>query len=274
MKLNRVRPPNPVTKSIALLRCEDRVTDRIRIKIDGLLGHLSPGYNPLPLVKPCELENAVANLLRTPRPILDSPKSELASLERGIAARRAELEARGAPFNFSHNATATLGRLCYALCKATQPRLVVETGVAYGITSAYTLAALSSNGEGVLVSVDLAPLTLNGASFVGYLVPPELRARWELHTGSARRILPGVLERTSPIDIFIHDSLHTYAHMSWEFGLALSALRPGGLLISDDIGGNTAFERVTRDPRAADWFATSQPEKTALAGVVRKKLET
>src|SRR6266581_3100545 len=43
------------------------------------------------------------------------------------------------------------------------------------------------------------------------------------------------------IDVFIHDSLHTYDHMLWEYRAAYDHIRPGGLLISDDALWNSAF---------------------------------
>jgi hypothetical protein len=57
----------------------------------------------------------------------------------------------------------------------------------------------------------------------------------------SRTILPGLLEEIGFTDVFIHDSLHTYEHMLWEYRVAYPHLRAGGLLFSDDARWNSAF---------------------------------
>jgi len=68
----------------------------------------------------------------------------------------------------------------------------------------------------------------------------------ELVLGDARQTLPATFARTGPVDLFLHDSLHTLGHMLFEFGEAWSALRPGGLLVSDDAFMTPAFWWFTR----------------------------
>lgn len=43
-------------------------------------------------------------------------------------------------------------------------------------------------------------------------------------------------------DIFIHDSEHSYQNMMFEFSWAANNVRPGGLILSDDVSWNDAFE--------------------------------
>jgi predicted O-methyltransferase YrrM len=200
-----------------------------------------------------------------------SNSEALAQIEGHVDRKSRELR-EGLPFGEFHNASATLGRLCYVLCQSLRPAAVVETGVAYGVTSTYTLQALADNCRGKLTSIDLPPLAQRGRDYVGYFVPNEFRGRWDLHLGSARKLLPGILRAHAPIDIFIHDSLHTYSHMKWELEAALGALRPGGVIIADDIEGNRAFEETARHPSIEAWFAMEQEGKTSVCGVMRKKL--
>lgn len=194
-----------------------------------------------------------------------------ADIEGKITQCRRELEERPFGVSLAHNGTATLGRVCSAVCRALRPNRVVETGVAYGVTSAYILDALATNELGTLHSIDLPPLAHDAEACVGYMVPADLRRRWDLRIGSARRLLPALL-RENALDVFIHDSLHTYSHMKWEFELALGALRPGGVIIADDIEGNRAFEETVRHPSIDSWFAIEQEGKTSICGVMRKKL--
>ncbi len=130
----------------------------------------------------------------------------------------------------------------YAATRILKPEVVVETGVANGVSSAYILRALERNSKGDLYSIDLgANDHLPEGKSIGWVVPEELRDRWKLLLGDARDMLPGLLEKLRRVDIFLHDSDHSYEHMMWEFKNAWQALTSGGLLISDDIWVNTSF---------------------------------
>jgi predicted O-methyltransferase YrrM len=174
------------------------------------------------------------------------------------------------PFQADHNGDVRLARTCYAITRGMRPTLAIETGVCYGVTSACLLQAMQQNGIGHLHSIDLPPLARKADTFVGSLIPHDLRGRWTLHRGNSRRLLPPLLQQLGPIDFFLHDSLHTYEHMKFEFETAWAALRSGGLLMSDDIEGNHAFlEHVARpDVRAAVVMRFS--EGNALFGIAVK----
>jgi predicted O-methyltransferase YrrM len=197
------------------------------------------------------------------------PAGDSSPIKSHIDQRHLELRTDTRPFGVLHNGTVTLGELCYLTCLYLRPQIVVETGVAYGVTSAYILQALSEYRRGELHSIDLPPLAANAENHIGYFVPQDLRSRWKLLRGSAKRLLPTVIREVGTIDMFVHDSLHTYSHMKWEFETALRSLRPGGVLISDDIEGNRAFEEITRHPSVASWFAIRQEGKDAICGAVR-----
>ena len=49
------------------------------------------------------------------------------------------------------------------------------------------------------------------------------------------------VRKVGNVDVFIHDSLHTYDHMMWEFETAYPHLQDGGLLFSDDALWNRSF---------------------------------
>jgi len=135
----------------------------------------------------------------------------------------------------------------YAAVRALEPQVVLETGVANGVSSAYVLLALNKNGQGRLHSIGLDdPAFLPSAREIGWLVPSWLRERWTLHLGDARKLLPELLPGLGALDIFIHDSLHTHEHMVWEFETAYPSLRSGGLLMADDALWNTAFPDFSR----------------------------
>ena len=137
----------------------------------------------------------------------------------------------------------------YAIVRYTQPEALVETGVGAGGITLFILKALRTNDKGKLYSIDLPGFDRefypsigkhyhihvpNGWE-TGWLVPPELRSRWALILGDAKLELPRLLARLKSIDFFLHDSLHTYEHMMFEYCLAYMYSRDGACLISHDV---------------------------------------
>lgn len=43
------------------------------------------------------------------------------------------------------------------------------------------------------------------------------------------------------MDVFFHDGLHTYENMRFELNLAKRCVRPGGIIIADNVEFNSAF---------------------------------
>jgi predicted O-methyltransferase YrrM len=96
-------------------------------------------------------------------------------------------------------------------------------------------------------------------------VPNGLRAAWTVHRGASTRVLPGLLEGLGTVDLFVHDSLHTARNMRREFGLVWPRLRPGGVLVADDVERNGAFgELRAEDP--ALWMVVEDRERRPLHG--------
>jgi predicted O-methyltransferase YrrM len=160
-------------------------------------------------------------------------------------------------------------RFCYALCRAIKPKVVVETGVAYGVTSSFLLQALADNGQGELWSIDLPPFCRDSQRLQGILVPAGLRSRWHLLTGTSRRLLPDVLQSNpGGIDIFIHDSLHTRRNMLREFNCAWPGLN--AVLVSDDVTVNSAFAEFVFAENPARSLVIHESGKDRMFGVAVK----
>jgi Methyltransferase domain len=168
-------------------------------------------------------------------------------------------------FNPSHSADVTLARCCYLACRLLKPTVILETGVAYGVTSAFILRALKENRRGLLYSVDLPPLGPDSDRYVGAAIPEEIKSRWKLHRGASKRVLPKLLDSIGTVDIFVHDSLHTYRNMTWEFKAILPHLSSNGIIIADDIQGNQAFNELHQQVRF--WQVIRSEEKQSLFGI-------
>ncbi len=149
-----------------------------------------------------------------------------------MARRHAELREFPGPYRLGSTPTVDCETL-YSLLRAMKPKIVVETGVCYGVSSAYILQALKDNNRGELYSIDLGNTPEEPPN--DFFVPLNLRDRWNLIVGDCKDELPALLARLRQIDLFHHDSLHTYEHMMWEYDTALPYLRPNGVLSSHDV---------------------------------------
>ena len=133
----------------------------------------------------------------------------------------------------------------YALVRALKPKIVVESGMYYGASAAFILSAMERNGMGTLHSIDLPSESADafGTTFgLGCMVPLPVRHRWTVHWGDSRQLLLPLLQGLGEIEMFFHDSVHTYPFMMWEFTSAWSALTSGGVLASHDVWRHRVFD--------------------------------
>tara|TARA_Y100000590_G_scaffold413793_1_gene510000 strand:+ start:434 stop:1240 length:807 start_codon:yes stop_codon:yes gene_type:complete len=159
--------------------------------------------------------------------------------------------------------------LLYALCRIIQPSIVVETGVAYGISSSYILHALKKNGKGTLHSIDDTFRPWETSKMIGAAIPDELRENWKLVIGKSSDKLKEISLSLKDIDIFLHDSLHTYKNMYFEFELMWSYIKKNGFLLSDDISDNNAFIDFYSTKKMIPSLLKNEEEKILL-GILRK----
>lgn len=124
---------------------------------------------------------------------------------------------------------------------------VVETGVAAGWSSLAILLALERTG-GRLASTDLPyPYLSHDRDWVGVAVPERLKPNWRLTRGADRDVLPQVVAEAAPFDLAHYDSDKSYRGARWAYELLWDSLRPGGVLIADDISDHLAFRDFSRE---------------------------
>lgn len=148
----------------------------------------------------------------------------------------------------SWNARQSLQSLVSVVVVLIKPLTMIETGVARGYTTAVVLTAMDAAGVGHLYSIDLPALQYEGKegrAAIGDAVPQEVRRRWTLELGPSRSILPGLATRVAPVDIFLHDADHTYPSQITEYRTVWPHLRPGGVLLSDDVANEAFLEFAT-----------------------------
>ena len=170
------------------------------------------------------------------------------------------------------DADTALARTMWCLVCHLRPDDVVETGVAHGLSSRVTLEALERNGTGRLWSIDLPALTASERrAEVGVAVPDRLRQRWAYLEGASRRRLPRLLRELGQIELFCHDSLHSTRNVRWELTTAWRALRPGGMVVVDDVDFNWGFRQFldAGDDRQPLWCMADDGQR--LFAVARKR---
>ena len=132
-------------------------------------------------------------------------------------------------------------RALYTMVRILKPEIVIETGVFEGHSSLSILSALKENNKGFLYSIDLPSPGLPSGKEPGWIVPEHLRKRWDLRAGKSSDLLPTLLLEVKEVDIFLHDSEHSYENMYWEYKTAWAHIKTGGLLLSHDVSQNAAF---------------------------------
>lgn len=159
--------------------------------------------------------------------------------------------------------------ILYILIRMLKPDVIIETGVLHGESTAFILKALHDEGKGKCYSIDLPAVGHNCDEVVlnkglntlpegldpGWVMPEYLRSRWEIIHGKSREKLEPLLKKLGTIDVFVHDSLHTYENMQWEYSTAWPFLKEGGTLLSHDIFFNNAFKDFcqTKNRKVFHW---------------------
>jgi predicted O-methyltransferase YrrM len=139
----------------------------------------------------------------------------------------------------------------YALTRWQRPSVVIESGGFIGMSSAFILKAFADEK---LATSKLYSIEWSEECEQGALIPDELRfasggfvpMRGKVEDFLKRDQLP------RSIDMFLHDSSHSYRHMLWEFHQFWPRLRDGGLLVSHDVQMNAAFPEFVVNTYAHD----------------------
>jgi predicted O-methyltransferase YrrM len=135
--------------------------------------------------------------------------------------------------------------LIYTICERFNIKNAIETGVAYGWSSASILRSLSKR-DGKLISIDMPMLKQTDYHLIGIAVESKLQANWELRREPDRYGLPrAIKEMNGPLELVHYDSDKSYHGRIWSQEIIWRNLKNGGIFISDDIEDNTAFMEFT-----------------------------
>lgn len=193
-------------------------------------------------------------------------ESPLIEFEEELRSQMKALIASGAPIPAAYTADFAVARFCYVVCRLARPSVVVETGVAYGGTTSFILKSLNVNGRGMLHSIELPPLVTDVDRYIGCLVPEQLKDRWRLHRGASKRVIPRVAATAGSVDLFLHDSDHSYANMRAELDAMRPFLAADGIVMADDVDTSDAWPEWIESVRPAMAAVLQQTNKHSLFG--------
>ena len=175
---------------------------------------------------------------------------------------------------YAHGASAGIKEVVlYALVRHCKPEIMIETGVAQGVSTYFILKAMHDNGKGHLLSIDYPNRDPKGYTDEGgkqdnvyipkgldsgWLVPDAFKSRWKLMLGRSMDILEKI--RAKKIDAFFHDSDHSYRNMMAELDWAARHVKRGGIIIADDTLRNSAWDESCAKFR---WERISSPISAA-----------
>lgn len=163
--------------------------------------------------------------------------------------------------------------LIFQVCEALRARTVVETGVAYGWSSLAILASICSR-DGTLFSVDMPHPLLKDNGLTGAVVPEEMHENWRLYREPDCPGLRKILRSERDIDFVHYDSDKSYFGRAESYRLLWAHLRPGGILMSDDIADNTAFRDFAAEvcvPPLVVYSKGSGLSGARFVGLIRKR---
>ena len=132
--------------------------------------------------------------------------------------------------------------LLFFLTRYSKPDVVLETGVASGISSFAFLEALSLNKKGELYSSDLPYFRLEDPEkFIGCVVPDHLKNNWKLFIKGDLINFKEILGLIKRVDIFHYDSDKSYLGRSLALTKLEKHITESTWIIFDDIQDNSHF---------------------------------
>lgn len=179
----------------------------------------------------------------------------------------ADAEARVADVSIEMGGAGDLS-LIHAAVTLSGARRVIETGVAFGWSSLAILSALDGREDARLASVDMPYPGRGNEAVVGIAVPKALRDNWKLVRLPDR---PGISRAIDALggqlDLAHYDSDKSWHGRMYALPLLWAALKPGGLLLMDDIQDNMAFAEFI-EAKGLEVAVTSSGGK--FVGITRK----
>lgn len=151
------------------------------------------------------------------------------------------------------------------------PRVAVEVGLAFGISSLYILEALAACSAEKLIGMDPSQLGTHwrggGLHNIARSGHAEL---YEFHEDTSQQVLPKLVARGERIGFGFIDGWHTFDHVLVDFFYVDQMLDVGGIVVFDDVG-YPAIRRVCEFVLANRSYEVYGSVKYRSRGTVRER---
>jgi len=132
---------------------------------------------------------------------------------------------------------ASCGELLQRVIKALRPRVGVEVGLAFGISTLYILEALNETDGEKLIGMDPAQHDehwrgggLHNIRQAGF------ESLYEFHESTSQQVLPTLAGLGQRLDFAFIDGWHTFDHTLIDFFYIDQMINVGGIVVFDDVG--------------------------------------
>jgi predicted O-methyltransferase YrrM len=177
------------------------------------------------------LSAEIIEALKKPKPIANSSVlSRIVETGRTILPSGESVEATG-------YIDETCGRLLQRIIRTIRPKVGVEVGLAFGISTLYILEAIAEVGGEKLIGMDPAQHDdhwrgggLHNIREAGY------ESFYEFHENTSQQVLPALVGKGQRIDFAFIDGWHTFDHTLIDFFYIDQMLNAGGAVVFDDVG--------------------------------------
>jgi predicted O-methyltransferase YrrM len=136
-------------------------------------------------------------------------------------------------------------RSMYSVIRERKPNVVIETGMGSGVSTTSILSAMKKHGR--LISIDPGIPYGKGDREVGFLIPSNLKSNLEHIKGTSTERLVGVLDSLTRLDVFFHDSDHSYQNVMFELNSVWPKIRKNPLILIDNYDWSNAAKDFAKE---------------------------
>jgi len=122
------------------------------------------------------------------------------------------------------------GAVLYNLARETKPRLILEDGAGFGISSMYLATALTAQKGGTLLSFEISPHYASTAQASVALIDPGSQVVQGDFAGFARQ-----LAGTAQVDFAFIDAMHERDSLLRSFKTLMGWMAPKSIIVVDDL---------------------------------------
>ena len=129
------------------------------------------------------------------------------------------------------------GSLLQRTIKEIRPKVSLEVGLAYGVSTLYILEAMNDHGGQKLVGMDPAQFDEHWqGGGLSNIRKAGFEALYEFYGSTSQKLLPELVKDDLRIDFAFIDGWHTFDHALVDFFYIDQMLNNGGVVVFDDVG--------------------------------------